>query len=227
VRHSKPQINNEEKKMADQVIRIDTPEWAVLSVPIKGTAPLICNNFSEFAKSQLRESNAAKKGGQKAVKAAQTPEEQYQGALYRMFFDDGEGYGFPAAGFQESTKSAARFYGNNVTMVAVGQMVMMLGTVTKADPLPLIRVHGQPEMREDRIGTSTGGSQLTYRAIFPEWTADLRVRYVTTKFHRDTVLSLIDAGGTGVGVGCWRPENGGHFGTYGIDRELGVAEVPL
>ena len=37
-------------------------------------------------------------------------------------------------------------------------------------------------------------------------------------------LSLIDAGGMGIGVGEWRPEKDGAFGTYRIDpsREVKV-----
>jgi hypothetical protein len=40
------------------------------------------------------------------------------------------------------------------------------------------------------------------------------------------VLSLIDAGGLGSGVGDWRPEKSGDFGTYMVDpdREVEVIE---
>ena len=46
----------------------------------------------------------------------------------------------------------------------------------------------------------------------------LEVTYVQSILTRGSaVLSLIEAGGLGVGVGEWRPEKGGDFGTYAID----------
>ena len=47
------------------------------------------------------------------------------------------------------------------------------------------------------------------------------VTYVTSALTRGSVLSLIDAGGMGVGVGEWRPEKDGDFGTYAIDQTAG------
>jgi hypothetical protein len=38
------------------------------------------------------------------------------------------------------------------------------------------------------------------------------------------VLALIEAGGMGVGVGEWRPEKSGMFGTYQLGAD--VAELP-
>ena len=39
------------------------------------------------------------------------------------------------------------------------------------------------------------------------------------------MLSLIDAGGMGVGVGEWRPERDGDFGTYRVDPSRKVEVV--
>jgi hypothetical protein len=61
-------------------------------------------------------------------------------------------------------------------------------------------------------------------AEFTEWQTTIDVTYVTSMLTKDSVISLIDAGGLGVGVGEWRPEKNGDFGTYGIDetREIEV-----
>jgi hypothetical protein len=53
----------------------------------------------------------------------------------------------------------------------------------------------------------------------------LVVTYVTSALTRGSVLSLIDAGGMGVGVGEWRPEKNGDFGTYRIDPDRPVEVV--
>jgi hypothetical protein len=41
---------------------------------------------------------------------------------------------------------------------------------------------------------------------------------IKSMLTRESVLSLIDAGGMGVGVGEWRPEKKGDFGTFSIDE---------
>lgn len=79
-------------------------------------------------------------------------------------------------------------------------------------------------MREDvvRVGM---GTDLRYRPEFPEWSTVLRVVYVTSALERASVLSLIDAAGMGVGVGEWRPERKGDFGTFQIDPDRDVAVI--
>jgi len=74
-------------------------------------------------------------------------------------------------------------------------------------------------MREDvvRLGGVSRSADLRYRPEFPEWSTALEVTYVLSSLSRDSVLSLIDAGGLGIGVGEWRPEHRGEFGTYMID----------
>jgi len=44
-------------------------------------------------------------------------------------------------------------------------------------------------------------------------------------YDKSSVLALVDAGGTGDGVGEWRPEKGGTFGTFQVNDELEIVEV--
>ena len=54
----------------------------------------------------------------------------------------------------------------------------------------------------------------------------LTVTYVKSMLTRDSMLSLIEAGGLGIGVGEWRPEKGGDYGTYAIDVDRSVEVLP-
>lgn len=45
---------------------------------------------------------------------------------------------------------------------------------------------------------------------------------VTSSISFESVISLIEAGGIGVGVGEWRPEKRGDFGTYQIDSTRNI-----
>lgn len=204
-------------------IEIDRIAAETLSVPIIGTSPLIVHNFSEKSKRQMLDAQQ----GKKKVKVVRDPQEEYEAAFYRIHDEDGiKRYGFPVTAFKAATTGAARFYGKDVSMTSLRQFMFMRGILTKADPQQLVEIHGDPQMREDvvRLGGPSRSADLRYRPEFPEWSATLTVTYVTSSLSRQSVLSLIDAGGMGIGVGEWRPEKRGEFGTYMVDpnREVEI-----
>lgn len=186
-----------------------------INIPIVGTSPLIVHRFSEKAKRQMLDAMQ----GRKSPKQPKDPDAEYKSSLY--YLKSGEP-AFPVVAFKAATISAARFYGKQVTMTSLRQFLFMKGEAGD-DGQQMVRIHGDHVMREDvvRVGQ---GTDLRYRAQFTEWSATLTVVYVASALTRDSVLSLVDAGGMGVGVGEWRPEKKGDFGTYSIDptREVEV-----
>lgn len=209
------------KKVTPQVeapqVAIDRIAAETILVPIVGTTPLIVHRFSEKAKRQMLDNMQ----GRKTPKEPKNPEAEYEAAFYR--FEDG-GYGFPVIAFKLATVGAARFYGKNVTMTALKQFIFLRGEVG-SDGQALARIEGEPRMREDVVTVGRGGSDLRYRPEFREWSTILTVTYATSALTRNSVLSLIDGGGMGVGVGEWRPEKDGDFGTYAIDTGRDIEVV--
>ena len=160
--------------------------------------------------------------GIKSPKVPKNPEAEYQAAFYHL---EGGRYGHPAIAFKKATVGAARFYGNTVRMTELKQFILVHGEIGASDVL--VPVTGEPVMREDVVrvgGGKSGKADLRYRPEFMPWSAVLRVTYVTSSLTRGSVVSLVDAGGMGVGVGEWRPEKDGVNGTYrvDIDREIEV-----
>lgn len=203
--------------MSDQ-IQIDKIGAETLRVPIIGTAPLIVHNFSTKSKQQMLEAQQ----GRKRVKEVRDPVAEYEAAFYRIYREgEPEGYGFPVTAFKAATVGSARFYGKSVNMTQLRQFLFMRGLMTKADPQQLVEISGEPRMREDvvRLGGPSRSADLRYRPEFTEWSTVLTVTYVTSSLSRSSVLSLIDAGGLGIGVGEWRPEKRGEFGTYAVDQD--------
>ena len=199
---------------AIQVQRIGTE---TVHVPVVGTAPLIVHRWSEKAKQAMLDAQQ----GKKAVKTIRDPEADYEASLYRT--DDG--YGFPLLAFKQATVGAARFFDKSVTMKLVQQAIFMTG-VPSADRSELLTpISGEPKMREDMVRVGMGGTDLRYRGEFLDWSAVLTITYVTSTLSRDSVLSLVDAGGQFVGVGEWRPDRKGQNGTYTIDATRKVEVV--
>lgn len=200
-------------------VHIDRIASETIAVPIVGTMPLIVHKFSTKAKRRM----LGDQQGRKKVKEVRDPEAEYEAAFYRTK----DGYGFPVTAFKAATIGAARFYGKDVSMTALRQFLFMHGELSENDPQALVPIYGEPRMREDvvRLGGPSRSADLRYRPEFPEWSTTLVVTYVTSSLSRESVLSLIDAGGLGIGVGEWRPERRGEFGTYQIDPTRAVEVI--
>jgi len=202
---------------AIQIQRIGTE---TLLVPIVGTTPLIVSRFTEKAKRQILD----KEQGRSTPREHRDPDAEYLAALYRL--DDG-GFGLPAVAFKACTVGAARFY-KGVTMTDLRQMLFVKGVRSKQEGQQLVPIEGDaPVMREDIVRLAGQGrtADLRYRPEFTDWHATLEVIYVTGAISRGSVLSLINAGGFGVGVGEWRPERKGEFGTFEIADESRVQVI--
>jgi hypothetical protein len=199
-----------------QINRIDAVQ---LQVPIIGTAPLIVHKFSEKAKQQMLDAQQ----GVKKPKERRDPNSDYLAAFYRCKGSsdkpDEAGFrpGFPVIAFKAATVSAARFYGKEVTMTGLRQTMFFTGELSDIDNQQLVEIIGDPHMREDVVRVGMGGTDLRYRPEFTEWRTTLTVTFVKSALTEESVLSLIDAGGMGVGVGEWRPEKSGDFGTFQVD----------
>lgn len=184
-----------------------------LWVPVVGQTPLLVHKFAEKAKRQM----LATQQGAHSQRERRDPSAEVESALYRI--KDG-GYGFPATAFKAATVGAARFYGKAVTMTGLRQS-LFFGGEPGDDGQAMVRLFGDYRAREDMVRVGQG-TDIRFRPEFPEWHAVLDVTYVKNLLDRDSVLSLIDAGGRFVGIGDWRPEKSGTFGTYAIDYERGI-----
>lgn len=204
--------------VASPVVEIARIEVETIDVPILGTTPLIMHRFSEKAKQAMLDNMQ----GRKAQKKPKDPAAEFEAAFYR--FADGSP-GFPAIAFKAAIVEASRFYGKDVTKVGLRQFVFVKGHAIGLDGQSLVKITGESRMREDVVRVGMGGTDLRYRPEFAEWGTVLRVVYATNKLDRASVLSLIDAAGMGVGIGEWRPEKSGDFGTFQIDPERDVEIV--
>lgn len=200
-------------------LNIDKIASETIRVPILGTMPLIVHNFSDKSKRQMLDSQQ----GRKSPKIARDPDAEYLAAFYLTK----DGYGFPVTAFKAATVGAARFYGKDVKMTELRQFLFMRGEISDKDAQALVPIYGEPRMREDvvRLSGPSRSADLRYRPEFPTWSTVLEVTYVRSSLSRSSVLSLIDAGGMGIGVGEWRPEKRGEFGTYQIDPTKNVEVI--
>lgn len=206
-------------------IHIQKIQAETLRVPIVGTASLIVHAWSQKAKQAMLDAQQ----GRKTPKVNRDPDADYAESLYYLTKAGEPGhpdnvYGAPILAFKAATVGAARFFGKSVRMTELRQFLFMTGRPSHDNSALLAAIDGEPRMREDMVRVGMG-TDLRYRAEFVSWRAVLDITYVSSALSRESVLSLVDAGGMGVGVGEWRPERRGQNGTYSVDPDREVEVV--
>jgi hypothetical protein len=201
-------------------IQIERLGRKTMVVPIKGLTPLIVHNWSDKARRQMLDSQQ----GIKRPKEHRDPQADYEASKYHWIDSEGtERDGFPALGFKGAIVSAARLYGTRTVKMTELRAGLFVNGILGTQGQLLIPIDGEPQMREDvvRVGM---GTDLRFRAEYPEWSALIEVTFIDRMLARDSVLGLLDAAGLAIGVGEWRPEKDGLNGTFAIDTDRDVIE---
>jgi hypothetical protein len=182
-----------------------------LLVQVRGTAPLIVHAWDQKARQMM----LAKQQGKKAPKLPKDPIADFEASQYR--FEDGR-HGFPTTAFKQATvKGGQRAFGKAVKMTELRQHLFFEadGIGRERMPLSVLDIETEPEMREDMVRVGMGTADLRYRAHYFPWSVLLRVTFLPSVIDDASVVALIDAGGAN-GIGEWRPEKSGNFGTYEV-----------
>ena len=190
--------------------RIDLPPMDLRHVilHIVGESPLIVHAWSAKAKQEMLDKQMKRATPKKEAK---DPEADYEACFYRL--PDGR-YGFPTVAFKSAAVDAA-------TQVSGLTKVFLRGAFhTVGELVPII---GEPRMREDMVKIGMGVADIRYRPEFPEWSADLEVRFNTNNLSLEQLVHLFNQAGFSCGVGEWRPQKDGSYGMFRVEQvhELG------
>ncbi len=182
--------------------RIELPQLDIryMQITIVGDSGLICHRWSEKAKKQILDKQMGKAT---AGKENKDPQEDFRSSLYPL--PDG-GHGFPAIAFKCAAVEACTSLGKSVTKVAARQAFHVVGE--------LVRIEGEPKMREDMVRVGQGTADIRFRAEFEEWSTTLKLRYNARVLTGEQVINLFNTAGFAVGVGEWRPERNGMHGMF-------------
>lgn len=192
------------KKVAEEAT-IDLPAIQIDTFDLRlvGDSPLLCNRFGEKAKQAILDKQMKKAA---TARRAKDPEADFQSALYPFPSEFGD-YGFPSVGFKKAAVGAARWL-SGAKMTELRGAFQVMGVLTPLE--------GEPKMREDVVGGYGRGADIRYRAEFPDWVAHLSIQMNASAFSAEQVINLFNVGGFSSGVGDWRPEKSGTFGTFHV-----------
>jgi len=182
-----------------------------IEAQIVGLTPLICHRYSE---ANMQAMEAAQQGAAKTKKPPREPEREFQDAQYRL--PDG-GHGFPAIGIKKAMVLAGQRFGDEKGTELYGALTI------PGELLPVVSPH-PPRMRTDRVVLSgpSRTASLAYRPEYWPWTITVPIAFNATFISLDQVINLLSMAGFAVGIGDWRVDKKGNFGTWEVGdvREL-------
>lgn len=199
-------------------------EFSKISFWIVGDFPLICHAWSHKARLEmLSKQTKATKAGREARK----PEEDFVNSLYEMEEDV---YGFPVTGIKKAILSVAH-KDKGIPRTTVQAALWMYAEMVKVRPalagavcdVPLVRIFGsEPEMREDMVRIGAGlnkTASIAYRAQFSTWAMKLNIKLNSSLVTPDQLATLVNEAGMATGLGEWRNEKSGVFGSFHLASE--------
>lgn len=211
-------------------IIIKPPDIGFIDVPIIGIDPLLIHAWSQKARQKMLDAQQ-QEPGTKAKKAREKrdPVADYNGARYVFRDGKNEWDGIPAVAFKASMVGACRqINGLPMTEARRALFVRYDGVTHYFSPnscrteIGLVRIYGEPQMREDTARNSDGGTDLRFRPQYWPWRATLKIEFNASKFSPDAIVNLVATAGYWEGVGEWRPgskeSNSGQLGRWKVDE---------
>ena len=217
-----------------EIVEIKPIEMNTVEVTIQGDTPLIMHAWSEKAKRMMLETQQGKAKGKK--KEFKNPVDDFIQSMYwltekpdtdglseeecEQAFDNaiknGAKFGFPITAFKQAAISAAYRMGWSKDKMSLRGVFFI-----ETDYGDMVEIKSDvPEMREDMVKIGMGTADIRYRGQFNNWSTTFRLKYnVNGQYSLENILNIINAGGVFCGVGEWRPEKDGQFGTYHIFTE--------
>jgi len=186
------------------------PQLDLKTIRIKliGDSPLIMHQWSEKAKSMML---GKQTGKATAGKVAKDPEQDYQDSAYVIERRDpfeSSVFGFPVIGFKSAAVTACTSLGKAISKVQARQAFHIMGE--------LAVINGTPRPRQDMVRVGMGTADIRFRAEFPEWSAELTIKYNSRVLTDEQILNLFNTAGFAVGIGEWRPEKDGQYGLFHV-----------
>jgi hypothetical protein len=214
-------------KKENATIELPRLDVQLMEITLVGDTPLIVHAWSTKARREMLGKQMKKAKG---AKEAKDPQQDFADSLYKLA--DG-GYGFPSVAFKNAAVTAVTSVAG-LTKVETRQAFHVLGEDLEVDAAldglkvrqNLARIEGsEPRIREDMVRVGMGTADIRYRGEYWPWFTRILVRFNGNVLSAEQLLNLLNTAGFGVGVGEWRPERDGSYGTFHVAGEGEVEKL--
>lgn len=184
-----------------------------IRVTIVGLSPLLQNRFTEA-------NEAATKGSTRRAQIIEdeTPRQAAEKCAYK---DDKGRFFFPGPAIsrllrdvgsnhkQKGSRRSLKYIMPSAVRMLDDQVVLTNGD--ERTPAENFEVDSRAI-----VNPATKGRRMKHRPRFDKWSATFEVQINEKVMSVETVHMLLSEGGEGIGIGDFRPEKGGPFGTFRV-----------
>ena len=179
-------------------------------VQITGTTPLLQHRFTVTSEQD--------RATRKVLVANDTPRAQADKVAYR---DSTGHFFFPGAAIARLIREAGGTHKLKGTRRSA-KYVVPAAVLVREDAITLLNGDGKTPVRDFEVDSrpvtipATKGRIMRHRPRFDCWSARFTIRINEELLPPDFIHQLLVEGGQQIGIGDFRPEKGGPFGTFNI-----------
>lgn len=183
-----------------------------VNVEISGRTPLLLRRFTDEAAMQATDGNSA------AIKTSngKTPRQQAEENLY---LDEEGNICVPQPNMFRSLIDAGKFFKAGKSKVTT-QKSSLVPSAIELEGVTYRLEHDEDwtvDTRPVRI-PATGGRILRHRPMFNDWKLRFVLRYDPKIMSKELVRDIVDAAGTRIGIGDFRPDCKGPYGKFVVTK---------
>jgi hypothetical protein len=195
-------------KKTDTVLEIQAIEMRHIVFNVCGASPMIMNRFSQKAWRELLFPSGRKSTAELEQSLKHDPIAEFRGAVYMN---------------RDNKRPTAIHVPNGAFHGALASAALDIPGAAKAKIERLTRVvdvtidlFGLPQVFCAMVRNSdmSRTPDVRTRPIFPRWACRVSVSYVRAVLSERTIANLFGAAGLIVGIGDWRGQKGGPFGSF-------------
>jgi len=181
-----------------------------IKITIKGNTPLLIHAFTDTRQIAATEGGVIKKTGDRG-----TPREQADEALYK----DEQGRAImPQPNILRCFIDAGKYFqydGKSKVTTVKSSVIPSCVDIEGTHSLIKFKEPWEVDSRPVQM-PSTGGRILRYRAKFQDWSLSFAMNIDQDIMSEKFVRQIVDAAGTRVGIGDFRPDRKGCFGKFSV-----------
>lgn len=185
----------------------------VFIAKIQGTRPLLQHRFDEQAEA------SSGKSTRHVVVQQRIPRDEAERVCYR--FPENGGFFIPGAAFARLLREAGGAHKLKGSRKSA-KFVVPAATLVMEDAITLTNGDGKTKLKDFEVDSrpvtipATKGRIMRHRPRFDCWSCEVPIRINTDLLSEEFVHKLLVDGGEQIGVGDFRPERGGPFGTFRV-----------
>lgn len=203
------------KTQANTEVLIPAIEKTTVTLKLVGDSPLIVHKWSEKAKKEMLDKQMGKA---KKTKEFKDPWMDYCSSMYWLTpmpeNPTQEDINKAKFGFPTSALKACAASGGYRSKVTKDKVSIYSAFFIHSEFFEII---GAPNIREDMVVIAGGTADIRYRGEFKNWSTLIDVTYNRNSISAEQIVNLLNLGGFGVGIGEWRTEKGGSFGSFHVE----------